>query len=429
MRHEAGTSAFVLGQQHADIFLGFSCFLLEQAKLNKLDILCFCTREGDFYKSVYDAAFNKSASEEFHQNTNLIEVSRLSTFAPSLLNGTTINFSLPFQLYSKQEPGAFLKSLGQEPSDFRGLLELYGLYENEVFEKPFTARRFGKLIQDQVFVTQVYQNLARQRSATKRYLAQHFGGTEKIGIVDIGWHGSIQDAIARLFPEKTFFGMYLGLAPKRSEISNNCWKIAYGPDCNISRADCDLLDAMNVLEFTCLSNKGSAQGYHTHPDGSVTVKVQHIQQEDMCVEKFSLPFQQGVLSIASKANPTVLFQDHLSGNLRTRALIQWRDLLKRPANSLINSYFSLKSNETFGHGNISDQSAVPSYSTVLLSPFSQPNRLQLIDFLKRSQWPEGMIHRTDLTLFTKITFYVLMKIALMFKSISNLISSFRNLVM
>ena len=133
------------------------------------------------------------------------------------------------------------------------------------------------------------------------------------------------------------------------------------------------------------------------------------------MEEFSLPFQQGVLAVAREADPDAIFQDHITGALRARAINHWRNLLKRPDRSLVHSYFALKSNEQFGHGSVSDQSAVPSLANVMLSPFSSSRRQELISYLTYSQWAEGMLHRDDLGLPSRLLFYVLMKVALKYK--------------
>lgn len=382
-----------------------------------MDTLFFCTREGVFFKAVYDALFNTEGNGNDAPGSDLIKVSRLSSFAPSLVNGESINFLQLFRLYKSQSPESLLLSMGQDPAEFEQLLKKHGVMESGRFYDESDNPNFIAFLEDDEFQELIGPDLARQKNAIKKYLEQHFGARKKVGFVEIGWRGTIQNAIASLFPDREFYGFYLGLALERIRPNPNCIKLAYGPNHNVSSADVDLLDAINVLEFVCLSNGGSAESYQVNPDESFTVTMRNEPAEDRWVESFSLPFQRGVLEIANQTHSAELYEEHLSGKLKTKALPKWRMLLRKPDSSLVKAYFSMKSNEQFGRGSISDQSQMPTFSTVMLSPFSRIRRKELVEFLTYSQWAEGMIRRTDIGFFARFGFYGLMRTALLFKKI------------
>jgi hypothetical protein len=406
-------SAFELGRRHAELFLGFSCFLKEQADLGEIDTLFFCTREGVFFKAAFDALFNRQESAG-PLNTELLEVSRLSTFAPSLVTAQSIDIAPLFKLYARLSPDSILRSLGQDPGEFTKLMDKHGLTGEEQFGDP-SASRLAAFLGDPEFIGRVHPRMSEQKSALHAYLQHRLAGRTKIGFVEIGWRGTIQNSVARLFPEKAFHGMYLGLALEREPMNSNCRKTSYGPDRNVSAENADLLDAINVLEFVCLSTGGSAQGYEMHPDGSVTARMQHFAEEDTCIKEFSVPYQQGVLSAAAESDAEDLYRVHLSGRLRASALDRWRDLLGKPDPCLVETYFKLKSNEQFGRGTISDQATVPTFATVVLAPFSSSRRQQLTRYLTYSQWAEGMLRRKDLRLFQRLVFHGLMMFARIYK--------------
>jgi len=412
---EKQTAAFDLGRRHADLFIGFSCFLKEQVEREEIDTLFFCTREGVFFKAVFDALFNREEGTS-PLNTKMLEVSRLSSFAPTLISGDSIDIAPLFKLYAMLSPVSILRSLGQDPDGFSDLVGKHSLLPDEQFGDSASSR-LAAFLHDPVFIERVYPRVAGQRSALQTYLRHHLADRKKIGFVEIGWRGTIQNAIAQLCPEKTFHGMYLGLALERQTMNSNCRKTAYGPDRNQNIENADLLDAINVLEFVCLSTGGSAEGYETHPDGSVTARMQHVAEEDACIGQFSVPYQQGVLSVAAVANAAAVWQTQVSGQLRDSALEKWRNLLGKPDPFLVETYFRLKSNEKFGRGSISDQSVVPSFTTVMLAPFSSTRRQKLIRYLTYSQWAEGMLHRTDLALPSRLIFYLLMSFALKYKAV------------
>ena len=407
---------FELGRQHASLFLGFACFLHEQTARLQLDRLCFCTREGIFFKNVFDDLFNRNGDSVFAVSTALIEASRLSVFAPSAIVDGVMDFGRLFRLYQKQSLDSLLTSLGLNPRDFDDILVRHAVSAREIFDDPMANPRFSQVIEDEEWIARILPKLLGQRAAAIGYLKPHFESCRRIGIVDIGWQGTIQDAIARLFPNQDFVGLYLGLALQRNTMEASASKIAYGPNRNVSGADKDLLDAVNVLEFMCLSNTGSAVGYEESPDGSFVARMRQYPEEEQWIEEFSIPFQHGVLSVAAEAQPDLLMQEHQSGALRKNALAEWRKLLAEPPAALVKAYFSMKSNEEFGLGTVDDRSAVPSVCTVALSPFMATRRRQLIRYLTYTQWARGTLARQDLTGARRVLLYVLTKLALAYKS-------------
>lgn len=408
-------AALTLGRRRAKLFIGFACFLYDQCLSSQIQLLNFCTREGVFFRTVFEALFNRDGQDLPRIRTQLLEASRLSTFAASFSTGGKPDFARLFRLYKKQSASTVLTSLGLDPKDYSDFLSKHSLEADKMHDDPSRSLELNRFLADPEVMTPIKKAVSDQRNALVKYLAGRFEGANCLGFVDIGWQGTIQDAISGLFPEKTFHGMYLGLALQRNEPGANCTKTAYGPDRNRSTGDYDLLDAVNVLEFICLSNGGSAVAYRPGPHDALVAEMRHNPDEDALVEQFSLPFQQGVLEVAMNSNPEQLLRDHRSGLLTRDALRQWRGILHEPDTALVKAYFALKSNEEFGYGSINDQSFVPSTLTVLAAPLSAEKRRQLIRYLTYSQWAEGMKARSDLPAYKRTMFYFLMQLALLYK--------------
>lgn len=399
----------------APLFLGFSCFLYEHARKHEVDSLNFCTREGVFFKTLFDTLFDNHSAYGSQIRTNLLEASRLSTFAPSALKDGRVDFERLFSLYRRQSPATILTSLGLETAGFEALVSGHAVDMDEMFDQTSTDPRLHALLADERFLAPIRSHLARMRATTKGYLDQAIGNDRNISFVDIGWQGTIQDSIAILYPDKQITGLYLGRALQRNPIEANCTKTAYGPDRNRAREALDLLDAVNVIEFVCLSNGGSASHYVKTANGTYSAVMVSNEEEDLHVERFALPFQAGVLAAAEQADTATLLAQHESGELRKQALAAWREMLKQPSPELVDAYFSLKSNEQFGYGSINDQSSVPPLSTVLAAPFSTKQRQRLIRYLTYSQWVEGMLGRRDLGRASRVMYFLLMKTALAYK--------------
>lgn len=406
--------AFITGQLHADLFLGFITFLFDNCQQRGIEDLFFCTREGVFFKALFDSVFKRSP--EFSTvRTHVLEASRLSVFPATVIGENELELSGLFRLYKRQSPTTLLKSLGLDFENYADLFARYNLDPN-LLEKEFEfMNRLQGFLADHEFKERTYPKLRNHKSAVLGYLSQCFAGCQRIGFVDIGWRGTIQNSIATLMSERQFIGLYMGLAFERNIMRPNCEKIAYGPNQNNSREYVDLLHAVNVLEFVCLSTGGSASGYAQNTTGQFAANMSIDAQENLCIEEFSIPFQQGVLSAVCKAEPQELIAAHQGGRLREIAMEQWSNIIRKPPQELVDAYFSLKSNEVFGRGMMADQAITPSLWHSLTALVSQNRRLQLIRFLTYNQWAEGYLMRRDVNRYYRWLIYALMRLATLYK--------------
>ena len=152
------------------------------------------------------------------------------------------------------------------------------------------------------------ERIREQRSLTRTYLEKHFGALKEIGIVDIGWRGSIQDNLAHLYPERRFHGHYLGLAPWFNPQSPNGTKSAYGPDLNQSTNHRELMNAVDLMEMLCNSAGGTTRGYRESEQGIEAVREVN-PAENRAWETYSGQFQAGVLEAASDATVRQILEE------------------------------------------------------------------------------------------------------------------------
>ncbi len=406
--------AFVCSQKHADLFIGFATFLYQNCLERGLSDLFFCTREGVFFKAVFDALFCRT-NESPAVRTHLLEASRLSVFPATVLVDGRLELAGLFRLYKQQSVNTILRSLGLKVEQYADLIARHGLDADRLESEADAMHTLRGFLHDEQFIARCYPELEHKRNTTLGYLSQQFGDLQKIGFVDIGWRGTIQNCIATLMPGSQFIGLYLGLALERNIMRPNCEKIAYGPNQNASREYVDLLHAVNVLEFVCLSTSGSASGYRQSETGEYVANMHIDPQENLVIESFSIPFQQGVMKAARQADPLDAINSHLGGNLKQDAMKHWRKLIRKPCQELVDAYFSLQSNEVFGLGTLADQSKVPLFRNILAAAFSGEKRRQLVRFLTYSQWADGYKRRKDLDLQRRWGLFGLMKAAEKYK--------------
>jgi histidinol phosphatase-like enzyme len=394
-------AAHALGQRCAPLFIGFGLFVAEQALTNRLDQLFFFTREGEFFLKVFEALFPSGiyAQQRLPQG-QLLEVSRLATFAASLQTVTTDSLMRLWNLYSSQSLRALLLSLAFSSEQIRAMAERFDLDLERVIQYPWQDPTVIDLLAQPLFLQHVHDHCHKRREQLAHYLKSRGVGKElRLGIVDIGWRGTIQDNLAHCLPSHHLHGLYLGLARFLNQQPLNTSKQAFGPDLNLSQDHAVLLDAVSALEMVCNSPHGSVEGYHFDADSQPQAVRRIDSEENLVYDAFTRPFQEGVLSACTVWSGFV--QDHAitASELRPTALAIWHNLLRSTPQELADAYVQLNHNEVFGVGGFVDKSAVPSVRTVLLAPFHRRRRMELIAFVRLTQWPSVVLRRRDLSAY------------------------------
>ncbi len=411
-------SARALGAEAAALFQGLASFAQQRARELGLERLYFVTREGTFYRQVHDALFPPEAKAPAVPSA-LVEASRQATFGPAVHQSGPVGLERLWNLYPRLSPEAFLKSLNLEPGRFRAYFAHAGLEPQSIVEHPGADSRFQRVLRNPEFITESQRSLERDCALARSYFERAFEGQSRIGLLEIGWQGSIQDNLALLFPERRFFGFYLGLAVAKNAPVGNSEKQAFGPDRNRSTAHRSLLNAVNVLEFMSLTRGGSVTRYVAGAGGQAVAERALNAQEDEHIRRFSEPFQQGVISGCSPERAPGLLAGLKSGETRQAALDAWHRILDDPDPALVESYFALKSNEEFGMGEFRNQSSTPSWGTLLKAPLDSGSRRALIRYLTYSQWAQGMRRRRDLPFVKRWTLYFLVRTAIAAKAIQH----------
>ncbi|MCK6393454.1 hydrolase [Zoogloea sp.] len=392
-------AAFQLGTQAAPLWVGFCLSVAEQAVIHQFDRLFFFTREGEFFIQVFNRLFpHDSIAGLPLPPRDTLEVSRLATFCASLREVSTAELMRMWNLYSTQSMFALARSLGLEPAALEGLCSRHGLPVGEEVVYPWQDARIQALFADPDFQRLVGDKSMADAESLLAYIEQKglAPSDTRIGIVDIGWRGTIQDNLAHVLPEKTFFGHYLGLARVLNEQPANARKYAFGPDLNLTPEASNLLDAVAPLEMLSNSPHGSVEGYRPLPSGRIEARRLVDEEENSVFHHYVSHFQAGVLHAAQAWSEYLDNHAVSSAELRPQALAIWNALVTRTPEEMLAAYSALSHNEVFGVGQFVDQSAVPSMGVVLRSPFVRRDRHSLIQYIRQSQWAASLKKRTDL---------------------------------
>ena len=413
-------SALNLGIQAAPLFFGFVLWIAEQSIHQKLDKLFFFTREGEFFYKIFRALFpNGRLCGHELPIAKILEVSRLSTFAPSMKDASILEMSRMWSLFKVQNISGLFATLGIDIKKFSGLLNKLGLKDTSIINDPENSPELRQLFETPKFTDAVMEAIKHQRDLLKNYFKQAgINSASQVGIVDIGWRGTIQDNISWLMPEVHFHGMYLGLRRVINVQPTNVTKAAYGPNENISSELSELFTNFAAMELICNSPCGSVVGYCTGDDGR-TVPQRHIDQsENIAYDEFAESFQKGVLLAAQHWQPYLERYVVSSNELRTIALHIWDSLRRTPDKGLVDTYLHTSQHDIFGYGEIFKRSQYPSLSTILLSPILVTRRRKLIEYIRRVQWSEAIINAKDIGAVHRKTLLLAFKAAHFAKRVS-----------
>jgi FMN phosphatase YigB (HAD superfamily) len=401
------TAARSLGIQATPLFVGFVIWIAEQALIQKLDRVYFCTREGEFFQKVFRTVFPQG---QFfgHKlpSIDILEVSRLSTFAASMKDVSIEEMTRIWSLFKVQSVSGLFVTLGLNIESFSGLLETIGLSKDDIVVDPENSLELRRLFDAPAFTEAAKSSLALHASLLKRYLEQSgVHEANRVGIVDIGWRGTIQDNISLLASDVHFHGMYLGLRRFINAQPSNTSKAAYVKDENTTLAPNSLFTNFSAMEMICNSPRGSVVGYTL--DGEQVKAVRHIdQRENETFYEFIKPLQDSVLDAARQWSSYLDRYAVSSSDLHPLADHIWNMMRKDPNDSLLDVYFRTPQQDIFGYGDILQRSQYPSLGTIILSPIFSSRRRKLIEFIRRVQWSEaikkskdiGSLHRSLLLL-------------------------------
>ena len=265
------------------IYFGFTHWLYNITK--KLDNLFFLARDSYIIKEIYDL-FPKTGIY-----TNYVYVSRKSVQLPSLLDGskdvmintlTSINTVvnkdiLLSDLFSQA-------NLNCEEVCSLSMLKYFGFksFEDVIDEGNYDKAK--KLIS--VYKDNIIQSLKSQHELAIKYLNQE--GMEKfdrINIVDIGWAGSVQNAIRKLLKKETN-GYYFGTC--YSENKEDIFSSMFGYFFDLDKKEEDreaVLNNVMMYELIFSAPHGTTLAYE---DNNKVKPILNAEENCEIIEKFQL---------------------------------------------------------------------------------------------------------------------------------------------
>ncbi|ADE16649.1 Haloacid dehalogenase domain protein hydrolase [Nitrosococcus halophilus Nc 4] len=380
------------GRKCSLLLVGFVVGIMERAVADQVEKLYFFTREGELFMEIYHRLTESDLLGFPPPPAQLLQVSRIATFAGSLRELSTGELMRLWNQYSIQPLHALLKSLGMESAAFAEQAVRHGLELQQPIRYPWQDERVKAFLDDPEVRAEMESHLNVKRAQLSAYLesAGLLDTAGRVGIVDIGWRGTIQDNLAHALPSVELRGYYLGLNHFLNIQPENVRKEAFGPNLNGDEAHGHLLDFVAPVEMLCNSPYGSVIGYEIGKD-SVRVHRHVDEGENQIYEACVRHFQAGVLDSVSFWADFLRTHAYSSDELRPMALDIWSEIIQRPPPFLAQAYFQLNHNETFGTGGFSNKQRMLTSGEVLKAFISRKHREKLHQFLMENGWVSGLL--------------------------------------
>lgn len=374
------------------LLVGFVAYVMERAVADGVDRLYFFTREGEFFQEIYRRLASRDVLGFPPPPAELLQVSRIATFAGSLRGFSTAELMRLWNQYSVQSLSALFKSLAMNPAAFADRAAAHGLDMAQPVRYPWQDERVIAFLGDEKVRVAIERELSGKRANLLAYLASA-GLTdrlEKVGIVDIGWRGTIQDNLAYALPQVEWHGYYLALNRYLNLQPANVRKHAFGPNLNESEDHSHLLDFVAPVEMLCNSPNGSVDGYRITDHGIWVFR--HVNDEENRIhDAFVRHFQSGVLDALPYWADFLRTHAYSANELRPVAMDIWSGIIQQPPPFLAQAYFRLSHNETFGVGGFSDKRRMLAAGDVLRACVSRKYRARLHEFLIANGWVPGLL--------------------------------------
>lgn len=281
---------------------GFIDKLYNKLLQNKVKNIFFLSREGEFLKKLFDY-YREEQGYKGTQfiNSHYIIVSRKSTFLPSLKRLEIEDFNSLFRQYRTISLYDFLSSINFDEELSVKIANELGVDLKEKQEDFPTSAVFDKLKVLPLFTEMYDKRRIEQNDNFKQYVKTYNVDIENEGfhIVDVGWKGTIQDNIYRIYEENIIIhGYYMGMVAPGDMRDHNykhgllfsCLqgKTPYYSVYNENRA---------LFEMLLAASHGSGNGYaYNEESKQVEPLTYHEEREIKLFNDVIKPIQKHIMS-------------------------------------------------------------------------------------------------------------------------------------
>jgi len=359
--------------------------IIIDAVLKGYDKIYYQTREGETFIKFHEIIEKNNPFPFKVPKAELIEVSRVATFAASLDEFNVQNLLRIWSQYRAQSMKALFKSLDIDIEKYNEYFKKYDIDKEMTIYEPWFNFKVTTLLQDKEFKKEIEEELKEKRERLLEYLKGK--GIEnkegnKIYLVDIGWRGTIQDNLAFVLDKAHIEGGYIALFDYYNPQRENVAKRALIRDSKVTWEYVAL--TLTIYEMMFSSDTKSVAGYE---NGKAIRKGK--KEEVDFVKKIILPIREGMIDgakyIAKFMKERDIMEDMYLGYLYNLA----REIKENPSKILVEAYYSLVYNETFGTGEYLN-------GRKKVTGLKRFNIIYVRNLMRNEPWKESLIVGNDL---------------------------------
>lgn len=371
-------------------FFGYS--IVEYAIKNKINKVYYQTREGETFIKIHEMI---KANNPFGVNIpecDTIEVSRMGTFSASLKEFSITELLRLWSQYRVQSMKTLFKTLAINIESYKQYLGKYDINPEENIIDPWFDIRVQRLCADKEFTQKINLELKRKREELLEYFEKKKGisnNEEPLFIVDIGWRGTIQDNLSYIFTNKKISGYYLALYDFYNLQPDNSYKISFIDDKNIR--DNEVASMITLLEWIYNPGTGSVIEYK---QGEAIRKAK--TEETDIVKKYIEPLQEGMFAGAQIINEYMKCHPYEAKETKEYVYEVLRKVKTKPSKELIEAYYSMVFNDTFGTAEYVKKDNK-------LSTIERLNIFKCRNMLRKEMWKEAFIVHNDIEYMNALT--------------------------
>ena len=359
--------------------------IIIDAVLKGYDKIYYQTREGETFIKFHEIIEKNNPFPFKVPKAELIEVSRVATFAASLDEFNVQNLLRIWSQYREQSMKALFKSLDIDMEKYDEYFKKYDIDKEMTIYEPWFNFKVTTLLQDKEFKKEIEEELKEKRERLLEYLKGK--GIEnkegnKIYLVDIGWRGTIQDNLAFVLDKVHIEGGYIALFDYYNPQRENVAKRALIRDSKVTWEYVAL--TLTIYEMMFSSDTKSVAGYE---NGKAIRKGK--KEEVDFVKNIILPIREGMIDgakyIAKFMKERDIMEDMYLGYLYNLA----REIKENPSKILVEAYYSLVYNETFGTGEYLN-------GRKKVTGLKRFNIIYVRNLMRNEPWKESLIVGNDL---------------------------------
>lgn len=365
--------------------------LVEYGIKNNVDRIFYQTREGETFIKIHDIIQENNIYEMKLPQSEILEVSRVATFGASLNEISIMELLRLWSQYRTQSMKSLFKTLNIDIKNYEEIINKYEIDENENIVEPWFNPKVHKLFSDVEFCNGINKELKDKRNALIKFFESKkiYNDDKPMLVVDLGWRGTIQDNLAYIYPDKKINGYYYALYDYYNVQPDNTSKFAYIK----SKKICNEYIAPMITLFEMLFNpeSGSVVGYKGN---NAIRKVK--ESEYNTVKNVTSHIQKGMMDGAKKINEYLKYHPYTNDEFDEFIYGIIKNMKENPSKELVEAYYSLVHNDTFGTGEYVDKRQK-------ISLIDKVNVIKCRRLMLEEQWKEAFMIHND----TKLLGFIL----------------------